>query len=352
MTPSSAVSGSIRTGITEYALDTFCARYDKNDMAMTDLLPATFAAADFYDNHYAGAEPIFLLPGKKQILGNAEYPRNCRFCGKHEPAVSFKDEAHALPAAFGNSGLFSNYECDTCNHLFGEGIENHLGYWTKPMRTLSRIKGRSGVPTIKKPGPGKGWRVEYSSSGFQMTNYEDEPFFELDEDAKQLRFELHRDTYIPVAALKGLVKIGLTLIPDVEAKHFRETYDWIRDTDHSHKFLTEFPVIRTFVPGPMPNDLIVLILMRRRTNIDTVPYAFFTFAFANHVLQVFLPSISQDKCINGKPLSLPAFPTPGAPDPARYGHPTVHLEQLTGRQPIKGEKVPAVFGFDHIEKTK
>ena len=102
----------------------------------------------------------------------------------------------------------------------------------------------------------------------------------------------------------------------------------------------------------MPNDRIVLILMRRRTNIDTVPYAFFTFAYGNHVLQVFLPSISQDKCVNGKSLSLPAFPTPDAPDPARYGHPTTRVEHLTGRQPVKGEKVPAVFGFDHIEKTK
>ena len=174
----------------------------------------------------------------------------------------------------------------------------------------------------------------------------------MDEEAKQLRFEPHRDTYIPVAALKGLVKIGLTLIPDVETQHFRETYDWIRDADHSRNFVAEFPVFRTFIPGPMRNDLIVLILMRRRVGIDTVPYAFFTFAYGNHVLQVFLPSISQNKCINGKPLSLPAFPTPGAPDPARYGHPTVRVEHLTDRQPVKGEKMPAVFGFDHIVETK
>lgn len=46
------------------------------------------------------------------------------------------------------------------------GIENHLGDWTKPMRTLSRIKGRSGVPTFKKRGPDIGWRVEYSGTGF------------------------------------------------------------------------------------------------------------------------------------------------------------------------------------------
>lgn len=318
---------------------------------MMDLDPATAAAADFYDRHYAGAEPILLQPGIKLTLGSAARPRHCRFCEKEEPEVTFKDEAHALPAAFGNTGLFSNYECDACNHLFGEGIENHLGNWTKPMRTMSRIKGRNGVPTIKKPGPGKGWRVEYSTTAFQLQEYEADPFFEVDEQAKQLRFELHRDTYIPVAALKGLVKIGLTLIPDVETQSFRETYDWIRDTDHSRNFVAEFPIIRTFIPGPMRNDLIVLMIMRRRAGIDTVPYAFFTMAYGNEVLQVFLPSISQDRCINGQKLSLLAFPTPGSPDPVRYGRPRVSIQNLTDREPIKGEKVPAFFGFDSVNHT-
>ena len=117
-------------------------------------------------------------------------------------------------------------------------------------------------------------------------------------------------------------------------------------------FVAELPVFRTFIPGPMRSDLIVLMLMRRRANIDTAPYAFFTFAYGNQVLQVFLPSISQDMCIDGKPLSLPAFPTPGARDPALHGQPTIRVEHLTGRQPVKGEKVPAVFGFDHLEITK
>ncbi|MFL9827873.1 HNH endonuclease [Rhodoplanes sp. SY1] len=318
---------------------------------MTTLPAASVAAAEFYARNYDFAEPIFLEPGKKLFLGSDERPRHCRFCGKNEPEVTFKDEAHALPAAFGNTGLFSNYECDVCNHLFGEGIENHLGNWSKPMRTLSRIKGRSGVPTIKKPGPDKGWRVEYSDTGFQLTEYENEPFFEIDEGAKQLRFKLHRDTYIPIAALKGLVKIGLTLIPDVETQHFRETYDWIRDADHSRNFVKKFPVLRTFIPGPMRNDLIVLMIMRRRAGVDTVPYAFFTFGYGNEVLQVFLPSIPQDKCIAGKSLNLPPFPTPGAPDPVRHGRPKTKIEDLTGREPVKGEKVPIVLGFDSVSKS-
>lgn len=318
---------------------------------MTDLPATVVEAADFYDAHYAGAEPVFLEPGVKLILGESDHPRHCRFCDRDEPAVTFKDEAHALPAAFGNTWLFSNYECDACNHLFGEGIENHLGNWTKPIRTLSRIKGRSGIPTIKKPGPNKGWRVECDGSGFQLSEYEDEPFFEVDEAAKRLRFELHRDTYVPVAVLKGLVKIGLTLIPDVEVPNFRETYDWIRDKNHSRNFVAAFPVLRTFIPGPTRNDLIVLMLMRRRAGIYNVPYAFFTMAYGNEVLQVFLPSIDKDRYIDGFTFSMPAFPNPGSLDAAVYGSPRTKVENLTGRQPIKGEKVPAVFGFDAVIAT-
>lgn len=318
---------------------------------MTELPQAALDAASFYDAHYAGADPIFLEPGNKLMLGDPGHPRRCRFCRREEPEVTFRDEAHALPASFGNTGLFSRYECDACNHLFGEGIENHLGNWTKPMRTLSRIRGRSGVPTIKKPGPDKGWRFEYDGSGFSLSEYEDDPFFEVDEAAKQLRFRLHRDTYVPVAALKGLVKIGLTLIPDVEVPNFRETYDWIREKDHTRNFVAEFPIYRTFVPGPMRNDLIVLILMRRRTGVDEVPYAFYTLAYGNEVLQVFLPSIEKDRCIDGRKLSFPAFPNPGSRDPARFGEPRLRVEHLTGRQPVKGETVPAVFGFDEIRSA-
>ncbi len=104
----------------------------------------TIAAVDFYDKHYAGAPPIFLEPGRKLFLGSAERPRHCRFCRKDEPEVTFKDEAHALPAAFGNTGLFSNYECDACNHLFGEGLRTTSAIGPSRCAPCHAIKGRNG----------------------------------------------------------------------------------------------------------------------------------------------------------------------------------------------------------------
>jgi hypothetical protein len=49
---------------------------------------------------------------------------------------------------------------------------------------------------------------------------------------------------------------------------------------------------------------------------------------------------------------LPALPTPGAPNPARHGQPRLTIEHLRGRQPVKGEKVPAAFGFDSVAESK
>lgn len=318
--------------------------------AMSTLDPATAAAADFYDAHYAASQPIVLQPGNKHFLGKPDRPFSCRFCGKAEPEVSFKDEAHAIPAAFGNTGLFSRYECDACNHLFGEGIENQLGNWSKPMRTLGRIRGRSGVPSIKQPGSEPGWRVDYADGGFKLKEYEDDPKFTIDQENKQLRFDLHRDTYTPVAVLKGLVKIGLTLLPEAELVNFKSAFAWIKEADHSKPFVTEFPIYRTFIPGPVRNDLIFLMLLRRRSGIDTVPYACLIFSYGHEVLQVFLPSPEQDACIHGKELQFPAFPNPGTADASRYGKPSVTPEDLTGRQPIRGQTIPFTLHFDAISE--
>ena len=59
-------------------------------------------------------------------------------------------------------------------------------------------------------------------------------------------------------------------------------------------------------PDPMPNDLIVALLMRRRPTSADVPYAFLVLTYGNEVYQVFLPSPTQDRAIHAQELSLPA----------------------------------------------
>ena len=99
----------------------------------------------------------------------------------------------------------------------------------------------------------------------------------------------------------------------------------------------------------MPNNLIVALLMRRRSTCVDVPYAFLVLAYGNEVYQVFLPSPRQDRAIHGQQMSLPAFPTPLGPDPQRYGRPDTRLIDLCGRHIVRDHVHPISIGFEHLE---
>lgn len=306
---------------------------------------------EFYEMHYHILRQWFLRPGDKVLLGDKKN-RVCRFCGRKPPDVTFRKVAHAIPEALGNKSIESAYECDECNEGFGRGIENDLGNWSKPARTFARIRGKSGVPTLKKGGDKKGWRIEYGSSGFEITSYEDDPLYQIDEASQRITFQLKRDSYTPVAVLKAFMKIGLTLLPDEEVGNFPHLMNWVRSTDHSGRFADQCPIIHTFQPGPMPNDLIAVFVLKRKSHVTNYPYMYLVLAYGNEVFQVQLPSEQHDLALNGQSISILPFPAPGSPDPARYGPSRVKVLDLTGREVVKGEVVTIPIGYDTaVHKT-
>tara|TARA_R110002110_G_scaffold98919_4_gene253023 strand:- start:5784 stop:6746 length:963 start_codon:yes stop_codon:yes gene_type:complete len=302
------------------------------------------AACDFYDQNYDVLDEWHLVIGKKETLGT-KTDRKCRFCGKSQPDVSFRLDAHAIPEALGNKSLFTAYECDDCNQTFGGGIENDLGNWSKPMRTMARIKGKSGVPTIKKGSSG-GWRVEYGETGFEIKHYEDDPIVELDEEAKKLTITLRRDPYTPVAVLKAFVKIGLSLIPESEVPNFGTALSWIRTEDHQIGLVSGFPVLYAFVPGPKPFPNISIYLLRRKPSAAPTPYMTYVIAYGNEVFQIFLPSPEKDQEINGQQISIRPFPNPYDLNPSSYGAVRRGTINLMGRDEVKGDVTKITMGFD------
>src|SRR5258706_1693929 len=64
----------------------------------------------------------------------------CRFCGKHSPIVKFRTDAHVIPQSIGNRYLLSYFECDTCNHFFGNKYENSLTNFFSHLRPFARIE--------------------------------------------------------------------------------------------------------------------------------------------------------------------------------------------------------------------
>ena len=262
----------------------------------------------FYSEHYAPVGMWQIRAGAKIVLKGSE-PRTCRFCDQTTPDVTFRLEAHAIPEALGNKGLLPRYECDSCNKLFGSKIENDLGSWSKPMRTLFRIRGKRGVPTLKSEQDG--WRIE-SDDGEQLhiSHNRIDNVFEVDEPNRRIRFNLRREPFVPIQVLKALVKIGLTLLPDDEMHAFEEALVWIRSPASSSQLVVRMPVLRTTVAGPISGQLITAFLLRRLEQTRKYPYAFLILAVANETYQIMLPSPAFDPPLDAEPLQMPGFPVP------------------------------------------
>ena len=225
------------------------------------------------------------------------------------PQATFKTRAHAIPESVGNRTLFSAHECDSCNQAFGRGIENEFGNWSKPSRTFARIKGKSGVPTIKQ-GVDGGWRLEFEADRLHVTQTEQHPVMEVDEDTKTLTFRLRRDPFNPVAVSKAFVKMGLSFIPEENVRDFNTALAWVTDPDHSKPLGTTRIVLATFLPGPSASDTISLVVLRRRNDFLLVPFVIFILAYGNELFQVALPSPEKDWALTGTQVKLPPFPHP------------------------------------------
>ena len=293
------------------------------------------------------ASRIVSRGSNKIFLGDKQH-RVCRFCGRGKSSTRFKRDAHVIPESFGNKRLFSYYECDDCNHHFGTTIENDLGNWSKPHRTLARIVGKRGVPTLKEIGTDRGWRIEYDATGFHLSHYEDDPFFVVDEAKKLVTFELELDPYTPIAVLKAFVRIGLTLISASELPPFAEAMSWILEPDHSTEFLKRAPIVETFYPGPMSNDVIVVKVNRRYDNAAVVPYAFMTLTYGNMMYQVGLPTAKKDAMTGHAARTLPPLATEH-PLGAQFGRPRVRQVDLAGREVMTGKRVPMAMAFEKAD---
>ncbi|WP_053400346.1 HNH endonuclease [Priestia koreensis] len=87
----------------------------------------------------------------KTTLGDKSN-RECIYCGKVKGEVTFKKEAHVIPASLGNRTLFNYNECDNCNeHYFGVH-ENELANYLMLDRVFTGSRKRNGLPTYK-PNP-------------------------------------------------------------------------------------------------------------------------------------------------------------------------------------------------------
>ncbi len=304
----------------------------------------------FYQEHYVYlSTPSYLSPDMTPIFLGDRCNRVCRFCSQIEPDVSFSHKAHAIPESLGNKCLYSAYECDDCNQHFGKTIDNVLGNWSIVNRTLSGIRGKRKIPTLKGGGSNLSWRITRSESGLSYKEYGSCSTASIDEELKEVKLELRGGSYTPIAVFKAFAKIGLTLLPDEEVKNFSETLSWVRNPDHSTGFVKNCSIVYTFVPGPMPSNVIVPRLLRRKPQSNNLPYIFLILGFGNCLIQIWLPCRKKDQHIWGTTLEVPPFPPVIAPKPTIYGSPSTRVLDMSGREQVTQENRSHRFRGTNIE---
>ena len=233
-----------------------------------------------------------VAPGDWIVLGD-KHNRRCRFCGRSKPEATFRTDAHAIPECTGNKGLLTLYECDDCNRAFGQGCENDFGNWSLPARTMARINGKDGIPSIKQE-PGNAWRVDSSPTGLRVSEDATGTFWQDDSsEAKTLTFKLKRGPHRPAAVAKAFFKMAISVMPEEELPNFGELMGWMKP-DSSLYMAASTPVLHTFLGGAWPNDALRAAIFTRNSDEGAVPYCFFVLSFGNEMFQVSIPCAKKD----------------------------------------------------------
>lgn len=258
----------------------------------------------FYRENYDLVRHYILTGSKRIFLGRRQMP--CRFCGKASPLVSFRNKAHALPESFGNKTLFTRYECDSCNDLFGETIENDFGNYFKPYRAFARIRGKKSVLTIKSEA--RGWRIDADADGLSIHHRANDMLMERDLERKRLTSKIPRDPYTPVGVFKCFVKMAIAIMPECEVPLFFEAIEWIRTRDCRIMPLSQAILYETFADGVFPFSPMTAFVLKRKSDTTELPYLMFVVAHANSWFQIVVPCPQKDTHIYGKEIAFQLLP--------------------------------------------
>jgi hypothetical protein len=214
----------------------------------------------------------------------------CRFCRESYPKVHFND-AHALPQFIGNKYLRSHYECEKCNELFSRTIENEMANFMKLLHTTYGVKGESKIPTYKNNG------VRYSNSPEIKIDNVDNTFSSGNLTGKNSSLTLLTDKFVPISVYKCLVKMALSILPEIEIPFLLDTFDWIREESQcSSKFeLNSLLGIFSQIKNNHLFPHISAVLFKKKNELSSPSPSFiFRLSYSKFAFQIYLPLCKLD----------------------------------------------------------
>jgi hypothetical protein len=225
-------------------------------------------------------------------LGRRE-PRSCRFCLRTRPAANFKNEAHLIPAAFGNRALLHLEECNDCNDA-GSQLEDALCSMLAVARATSRIRTRTG-PIKYRFGKAPSYiEAERGTNTLIISKTVGDDTLSSRFTRDGIAYDVRVPRFWPMRACKALARMGYFVAPEENLPELNHVREWIAG---ARVWLPTF--YRGFVPGPGLIH-VTLILQRHRD----APVFRVIFVYSSEILVIHLPDPSWQLPAN---LTLPFF---------------------------------------------
>jgi hypothetical protein len=211
-------------------------------------------------------ESFKVCPTEKMTDLKIKANRACRFCGKKWGEVKFNSNAHILSEALGNHYLVSDFECDSCNTIFGQ-YEDQLSKYLGMSRTVMLAQGKEGTPTFKSLG--RTFRVDGENypggTGEVMASREKtNESFRYNSDTGLLEIVGKKHPYNPYSVYKALVKMGLSCLGENEIAEYPLALDFITGKAYEEEGRSFAHLIRYVFPYTYGFETPMLFVFRKR----------------------------------------------------------------------------------------
>ncbi len=222
----------------------------------------------------------------RTFIGN-KTNRKCRFCGKKENEITFKNKAHAISEGLGNKKVFLYDECDSCNDRFSTEIEPDLINYYSVFRTFFDVKGKGGNKKIK------GKNFEISKNGnveIKFKSIDNRPNIDKNPNEYNLKLKFQekinsQDIY------RCLVKFCLSVIEEKELKKFTKTINWV----NKKLKIKKLPKIGELISYSHFTTEPKLFIYIRKNDDKTIPYMVGEFHLTCKLLTFIVPLCREDK---------------------------------------------------------
>lgn len=235
--------------------------------------------------------PVNSVQEQNKIFFGEKNNRRCIYCGKTKGEVTFKKDAHVVPAALGNRILFNYDECDSCNeHYFGV-YENELANYLMLDRIFIGARKRNGLPKYKPNSRGDTSIEHLPNSNTVSIRIDDlEGKFEILNDNKnnEMIYKINNPiSYRPADICKTLTHMIWPFLPEKQRGNLDHLPKWLLGD------IEIFPLHLdvAFVPGTGYSNVILECWVS--SDSESKYPIMVRFTFGTKILSFYVPSSNQ-----------------------------------------------------------